>query len=171
MLSFVITSSNSSFNSAEVKEVISIIQILLASGSRLKQSDIGVVSPYKLQCRKIAKACQTNHFNDIAIGTTEVFQGKEKKAMIISTVVSHNGQPGYFISNPKVGNNFIKQDFMLFQRMNVMITRAQFLLFIIGNHSTLSRDNNWLELIDYCRKNDALEISHHRPYARNNYRK
>lgn len=88
-------------------ETVTTIRRLLKSGSRLKQSDIGVVSPYKLQCRKIEYACKSNQFNDITIGTTEVFQGQEKKVMIISTVVSRREHPGRFVSNPQVSGVFI----------------------------------------------------------------
>lgn len=52
----------------------------------VKCSDIGVVTPYKLQCKIINKLCQKLGYSDITIGTAEVFQGQEKPIMILSTV-------------------------------------------------------------------------------------
>lgn len=49
-------------------------------------ADIGVVSPYKLQCKIIDKLCRRMGFNGITVGTAEVYQGQEKPVMIVSTV-------------------------------------------------------------------------------------
>lgn len=45
---------------------------------------------------------------------------------------------------------------MYLQRLNVMISRAQALLIIIGNPFTLSEDKNWETVVNYCRKNRAF---------------
>jgi superfamily I DNA and/or RNA helicase len=37
-----------------------------------------------------------------------------------------------------------------YRRMNVAITRAKYLLFVVGNHNTLKNDNNWDSFIKYC---------------------
>lgn len=84
---------------------MTVIRMLLSDTSRLKQSDIGVVSPYKLQCKNISNACEIKNFKEITIGTTEVFQGQEKKVMIVSTVVSRRKHPGRFVINPQVSVN------------------------------------------------------------------
>lgn len=63
--------------------------------------DIGVVTPYRLQCRRIAQACRVNRFDDITVGTAEVFQGREKPIMIVSTVRS-NENISEFINDPRV---------------------------------------------------------------------
>lgn len=41
-------------------------------------------------------------FGNIQIGTTEIFQGQEKKVMIVSAVIARRKNPGDFISNPQV---------------------------------------------------------------------
>lgn len=66
-------------------------------------SDIGIVSPYKLQCKKIRQKCDKNRFNDITIGTAEVFQGQERKVMIMSTVRAKQKNLCDFLSNAQVG--------------------------------------------------------------------
>lgn len=72
-------------------QAIDYIIKLLTPGNKLSkhpinQIDIGVVAPYKLQCKILAKMRRQNNFNDITVGTAEVFQGQERSIMIISTV-------------------------------------------------------------------------------------
>lgn len=90
--------------------VIEYIKKLLKNDGKIKksvtQSHIGVVTPYKLQCKKITRACHQNNFNDITIGTAEVFQGQEKPIMIVSTVRT-GGLLG-FVNDPRVRNNVLR---------------------------------------------------------------
>lgn len=93
------------YNKTEVNTVVGVIKNLLHNGYKngetVKQSDIGIVSPYKLQCKEISRACRQNNFRDITIGSAEIFQGQEKPVMIISTVRT-DGKLG-FVSDPRVG--------------------------------------------------------------------
>lgn len=89
----------------EVKVVTDYIEKLLntklKNGKMISQSDIGIVTPYKMQRRCIAQACHRHNLNDITIGTAEVFQGQEKPIMIVSTVRSGGNKLG-FVNNPRV---------------------------------------------------------------------
>lgn len=76
-------------------------RILKINSTEMKSSDIGVVSPYRLQCKKIRKACTDANLDDITVGTSEVFQGQERKVMIVSTVRS-TGDLGRFVRDPQV---------------------------------------------------------------------
>lgn len=67
----------------------------------VQKSDIGVVTPYKMQCKKITQACRYRKWNDITIGTSETFQGKEKPIMIVSTVRAGGKYLG-FVNDPRV---------------------------------------------------------------------
>lgn len=67
----------------------------------VNQSEIGIVTPYKTQCKKITQICRKNKWNDILIGTSEVFQGKEKPVMIVSTVRAGGKYLG-FVNDPRV---------------------------------------------------------------------
>lgn len=51
--------------------------------------------------------------------------------------------------------------------MNVMATRAQYLLVIIGDPHTLNKDPNWSAFIKYCYENGNLiqSDSHFTPEA------
>lgn len=77
------------FNMKEVYAVVDQITEIISSevnGRKIECAHIGVVTPYKRQCRIIGQLCRKMGFNDITIGTAEVFQGLEKPVMILSTV-------------------------------------------------------------------------------------
>lgn len=92
------------FNSKEVRIVLDYIDKVLKNGAGLgktvKETDIGVVTPYKLQSKIISRDCRRMSLNDITVGTTEVFQGQEKAVMIVSTVCT-GGFLG-FVKDPRV---------------------------------------------------------------------
>lgn len=67
----------------------------------IKPSDIGVVSPYRLQCKKIKKACTDANLDDLTVGSAETYQGQERKVIIVSTVRS-TGDLGRFVRDPQV---------------------------------------------------------------------
>lgn len=74
---------------AEVRAVIQQIEELVASKPNnrvIKYLNIGVVTPYKLQCKIISRHCNRLNFSNITVGTAEIFQRQEKPIMILSTV-------------------------------------------------------------------------------------
>lgn len=98
----------SHINRAEAKAVIGYISKLLEvtvdNARKLTQNDIGVVTPYSKQAELIRNKCAENNLRNITIGTSEVFQGKEKPVMIVSTVRTY-GEIG-FVANPRVRSKF-----------------------------------------------------------------
>lgn len=73
----------------EVHAVIDYIKKLLVlevKGRKVTQADIGVVVPYKLQSKIIKRICGHIKFDNVTVGTAEVFQGQEKAVMIVTTV-------------------------------------------------------------------------------------
>lgn len=76
---------------------------------RMTQSDIGVVCPYKLQCKILRSHLEKLGLKDVSMGTAEAFQGQERKVMIISTVRS-GGTLGNFLKNPQVCQIFQKRN-------------------------------------------------------------
>lgn len=95
------------FNMKEVDIVIDYIKKLLTQctgrGQPIEESDIGVVTPYKLQSKMISRKARLHSFNGVTVGTAEVFQGQERPVMIISTVCS-DGKLG-FVRDPRVSND------------------------------------------------------------------
>lgn len=93
----------SHFNTSEVDMVINWIAKLLQIKWNDKEvflSDIGIVSPYKKQCKLIRDALKNNSFDGISVGTAEIYQGQERRIMIISTV--RTGDDLGFVSNEQV---------------------------------------------------------------------
>ena len=113
------------------------------------QEDIGVISPYSMQVSKIKDLLEANGLSDIEVGTVELFQGREKRAIITSTVRS---KPSPIDSRGAKDLGFLTD----FRRFNVTVTRAKELLVVIGNLECLSQDFYWRELIRYAHGNRAL---------------
>lgn len=92
----------SSYNVEEAVEIVNYVRLLLKSSNRLRQKDIGIVSPYRLQCEMIRLSFKSNGLHDISVGTAEKFQGQERKIIIASTVCSNSETLGSFVSDAQV---------------------------------------------------------------------
>ena len=67
------------------------VRILLKGGPShepVDQKDIGIVSPYIRQVYKLKAKLKDKGWEDIEVGTTETYQGREKRVILISTVRS-----------------------------------------------------------------------------------
>lgn len=98
--------STSLYNETEIQKIIIYVHRILQegiNGKKLTQTDIGIVTPYKLQCKKIKKKLKEYGWKKIEVGSVEQFQGQERMIIIISTVRSKVKSIG-FLSNPKVGS-------------------------------------------------------------------
>ncbi|KAL1376264.1 hypothetical protein pipiens_004456 [Culex pipiens pipiens] len=136
--------STSLYNEVEADQVMWYIRKILAegiNGREFKQTDIGVISPYALQVAHLKSRFREPKWADIEIGSVEQYQGREKPIIIVSTVRTRTKCVG-FLSDVK--------------RLNVTLTRAQALMIIVGDPSTLGNDPHWKEFIKYCRVNRAL---------------
>jgi helicase MOV-10 len=95
------------FNLKEIDIIEKYVNIMLTFGINrrpIKQSDIGIISPYKRQCQKMSMRFGDNNWSDIEIGTVETFQGREKPIIFISTVRSGSRHVG-FLNNPRVSEH------------------------------------------------------------------
>ncbi|KAI0691004.1 P-loop containing nucleoside triphosphate hydrolase protein [Cerioporus squamosus] len=137
------STSPSYFNIDEASEVKAYVQALLDDrGFPIQAREIGVITPYHAQVRKIRKLLRDADCADVDVGSVEIFQGQERKAIIISTVRSSADLLAYdakftlgFVSNPR--------------RFNVAVTRAQALLIVVGDASILSVDPIWRGFMNY----------------------
>ncbi|KAI5119257.1 hypothetical protein M0805_007260 [Coniferiporia weirii] len=133
--------SKSRVNWTEGYIVCSIIEDLLRKNEDLLGEDIGVIAPYKSQISLLTRLLTKDisvrdRFNanlsdraseiaNIEVKTVDGFEGREKEAIIFSTV--RNNASGYigFLADRR--------------RLNVGLTRAKRALFIVGNMSTLEK--------------------------------
>jgi hypothetical protein len=143
--------SPSWFNISEIEQVMQYVTWLLETRTnRLVAADIGIITPYAKQKQKLRTALGSRtaarvSFQGIKVGSTEEFQGQERRVIILTTVrtsrdfvesdVKHNLG---FLVNPK--------------RFNVAITRAQALMIVVGDPRVLHDDANWGELLRYSKK-------------------
>ena len=117
-------------NAGEARIVAIHVISLLQAGLQLDQ--IGVLTPYSRQvglCRQalIERASTTpfaEHIDQVEVGTVDGFQGREKEAIVISTVRSNSDGDIGFLSDQR--------------RMNVACTRARRQLTVIGDSETLA---------------------------------
>lgn len=158
----------SSYNKLEIETTLDYIQrIFKMSDRKITQNDIGIISPYRRQCDELLEQCSQKGYKDIQIGSVEIFQGKEKPIIIVSTVRSQMNNIG-FLDSKKVGRvvyesvstisnkHFLFLFCFVWQRLNVLLTRAKCLLIIIGDADTLAKDEDWCYVIQFCKANNSL---------------
>ncbi|EIN09073.1 P-loop containing nucleoside triphosphate hydrolase protein [Punctularia strigosozonata HHB-11173 SS5] len=141
------STSPSYFNIDEISQVKAYVQDLLGNAEfPVEQHDIGIITPYHAQSLKIRAALRAIHLTDIKVGSTELFQGQERRVIIVSTVRSSQELLTYdlrhtlgFVSNPR--------------RFNVAVTRAKALLIVVGNPNVLSLDPLWRGFLNYVHQN------------------
>lgn len=130
-------------NEGEVNLVDTYVQTLLGqgiNGKEVLETDIGIISPYCAQRDRFREQFESL-YPKLEVGTVDSFQGREKKIIIMSTVRSGTKHVG-FLRNVK--------------RLNVALTRAQCLLIIVGNATTLQKCQIWNKFIGYCFENHAV---------------
>jgi len=130
---------NSYANGAEVEVIQHLINHLTQHCDVDAARDIGVISFYSGQVRRL----QQQLGNKVRVQTVDGFQGDENNIIIISCVRSNgNGNIGFV------------EDF---RRLNVAITRARFGLYIVGNADTLAESkSDCAKLIEDAEKRKLL---------------
>lgn len=151
------SSNPSYYNPEEVKVVVDYATALLQGksglGVRIREEDVGIISPYRKQVLKIRIMLEKRGYNGVTVGSTEEFQGQERLVIIISTVRS----------NPNLLANDFRHDIGFLRnrkRFNVAVTRAKSLLIIVGNPHTLNKDTCWRSLLQFCIRKRAYKGVH-----------
>ncbi|KAG8779439.1 hypothetical protein FRC12_024270 [Ceratobasidium sp. 428] len=136
-------SSPSWFNTMEVSRVKEYVTMLRdLRRPRVTTADIGVITPYNQQVKRIRKILLPAHGDGIKVGSVEEFQGQERKIIIVSTVRSSENQ---IETDLRHTLGFVAND----RRFNVTVTRAQALLIIVGDASVLGLDPLWRSFLTY----------------------
>ena len=121
---------DSRLNHCEAEFILKMAAQLLASG--LSPRDIAIIAPYAAQVRLLRS---TTPDRDLEIDTVDGFQGREKEAVLISTVRSNaNGEIGF------LGDQ---------RRMNVALTRARRKLIVVGDSATLGGHEFYNSMLEY----------------------
>ena len=101
---------------------------------KLSVDEIGIVSPYNEQKIRLQDAINNEN---IQIDTVHKYQGREKDAIIITTV---NNQISEFIDDPKM--------------LNVAITRSKRFLRLVVSRDICEKDGNINDLVKYIKYNN-----------------
>nr|CAH7747412.1 unnamed protein product [Callosobruchus chinensis] len=147
--------SPSFFNVQEIEQVMDYVSKIVdsrVSGMQITQDHLGIITPYRKQVEKLNKALNKKNMKNVLVGSVEQFQGKEKLAIIISTVRSKNFAE-YSKIDQKCQLGFLRNP----KRFNVALTRAKALLIVVGNGKVLQDDSNWQNFIRYCDDNKSVQ--------------
>lgn len=117
-------------NVQEAEVVMARVGALVAAGVAAEQ--IAVISPYAAQVRHLRERLE---LPALEVDSVDGFQGREKEAIVISTVRS----------NPRGEIGFLGE----LRRMNVAMTRARRKLLIVGDSATLSSDTFFARMLEY----------------------
>lgn len=117
-------------NESEIECVVK----LLSSIENLlgRKCTVGIITPYSLQKDALKLKLNTEKFDkkmEISINTVDSFQGQEKDVIIISYVRYDT-------------NSFVADE----KRMNVALTRAKYVLYVVGTNSLFKVNNRTLNL-------------------------
>ncbi|MEA1999032.1 MAG: AAA domain-containing protein, partial [Euryarchaeota archaeon] len=115
---YYVTIGGTHYNKFEIRVIHNIVSKILQS---IKNCEIGVITPYRLQRDKI-KVILGDIPDSVEVDTVDRFQGREKDVIIFSFVRA-SGSAGRFLNNRS--------------RLNVAITRARKKLIILGNSDVL----------------------------------
>lgn len=134
------------YNEEESKVIISLLNWLDENLSNKKE--IGIISPYSAQKTYLINLLNEHKFNNIEleINTVDAFQGREKEIIIMNCV--RNNKKGEF--------GHVSGD----SRMNVAISRAQELLFVVGNREFVEDNKrtsrSMYNLVKYLEKHNNI---------------
>lgn len=114
-------------NIKEAEYVAYIVSLFIKN--KIKNNDIGIITPYVKQKLLIEKFLEDIKIKDVEVNTVHRFQGREKDIIIMSFAKSKK------YSFPQYMLKFIENETLV----NVSITRAKKKLILIGNSETLSQ--------------------------------
>lgn len=131
------------FNPAEAIRCLTYVKRLYDSG--LKAEQLGIISPYRRQIEKLNLLFESCGLEKCKIATIEEFQGDEREIIIITTVRTREKGIDFdmkfklgFLFNPK--------------RFNVAVSRAKWLVIVVGDPHILGRDTYWTQYLNQAHK-------------------
>lgn len=127
------------FNANEAVKCMIYVNSLYKAG--LKADQLGIITPYRRQIDKLKTLFDSLGLDKCKIATMEEFQGDEREVIIISAVRSN-------ARNLEFDRNFNLGFLLDPKRFNVGISRAKWLVIVIGDRELLKRDKLWQEYME-----------------------
>ncbi|XP_022107369.1 uncharacterized protein LOC110988307 isoform X2 [Acanthaster planci] len=155
-------------NTHEVLEVVRRVKELDQTwpaewGPFRHESSIGVIAPCIMQVRVIRDALRKERLGHVTVETVDNVQGKQFRAVIISTVRTHKTLSK---SSPSAGvldekdSEFYSSFFSDPKMLNTAFTRAQSQLIVVGDPAALcsvgSCSTKWRKYLKECEENQSL---------------
>jgi DNA replication ATP-dependent helicase Dna2 len=141
----------SKINHWEVKTVKKIAkEIYRMNQDHFNEKTLGVISPFRLQCRTIINELPTEIRKMVTVDTVERFQGSERDIIIISFATNYEYLLANIINEIEIDGKSIDR------KLNVAITRAKEHLIILGNETILSKSKIYASAIDWIKENGTF---------------
>lgn len=131
-------------NKIEAEFIVKLCLYLVSSGNNA--SDITIITLYAAQAKKIETRLKnfSKEISNIKVAILDGFQGEENKIILLSLVRSNKNNNVGFLSNSN--------------RISVILSRAQYGLFIIGNMDCLSKAcNMWKKVRNILIEQNSID--------------
>ncbi|KAL5048247.1 hypothetical protein BDW71DRAFT_213665 [Aspergillus fruticulosus] len=168
--------TTSHWNEHEVEITVALVSHLISQGD-YKIGDIAVLTPYLGQLHRLRQKLsqlfticisegdqeeleragleiedcpspiKSNLLDALRVATIDNFQGEEAKIVVISLVRSNPQNRCGFLSTPN--------------RINVLLSRAQYGMYIVGNSETSAHVPMWAQVIQILREDDNIGLNIH----------
>lgn len=113
------------------RQIDEIVQNVLPELGSINPADIGIVSPYRAQTARMKASVSSK---EIEVDTVHKYQGREKRAMIITTV---SNEANEFVDNPNL--------------LNVAISRAREKLRLVVSREMAEGNGNVADFVRYIK--------------------
>lgn len=142
---------NVKFNKFEVNFIAKFVEKFVSfNKENFTNQTIGIISPFRLQCREIIKRIPENYQNSILVDTVERYQGSERDVIILSMGTNYGTLLKMVSNEIEIDNKIIDR------KLNVAITRAKEHLIILGNEQLLSNSTVYSNLIKWIKQNGKI---------------
>ncbi|KAF6725961.1 putative helicase mov-10-B.1 [Oryzias melastigma] len=134
------------YNRAEIQVIKDYLKSLIKhfhqkNVSHIQPGETGIISPYGKQVDKIQMAIQSDaelskeNLENVEVGTVDKFHGKEFSVILMSTGRTFPR----LLHKPHFSLGFVKDE----RRFNVAMTRARYLLIVVGDPRLLVTEKSW----------------------------
>ncbi|EGD73907.1 hypothetical protein PTSG_05603 [Salpingoeca rosetta] len=143
--------SGSLTNPAEAEHIAKLVRSLVQDPNvSIAPDEVGVIAPFRHQVALIRTRLRRIGLRTVDVGCIEDFQGKERAAIFISTVITPvNIDQGSDLDKAPVLNAV--------KPFNVAITRAQALLVVVGHAARLYEIGHWRYLLNHIKCKGTLK--------------
>jgi DNA replication ATP-dependent helicase Dna2 len=136
------------YHTGESAYISKMVNMIFASDvENFSEKTLGIISPFRLQCRTIINDLPQNIKQYVMVDTVERFQGSEKDIIIVSFATNFD----YLLSS--IQNEISINGNTIDRKLNVAATRAKEHLIFLGNEAILSQSVIYKKAIDWIKKN------------------